>query len=573
MLRILTIFLIFVLHTSCDFSEKNVATKNNSNLIIKSLDANEFDNTKNSTIFELIIAETSIHNNDITTGLSYYNKIIKKYPNNLYIIKRISQLAHKEKQAQIALKYFKLWEKKEPNNIFIKQFILINLLRLEQYQIAISYWNKVLPASKNPSILLIQMIKKHVAITKISNSLQYMLQKNGENNHLLFLMAWISHEQNKYLETITYVDKLLNKNQYHKQLIDLKINSLLKTQGTIATTKYLQQYIKKYPQDLKMRFLLIKFLIEVNKKKQALQQLKQVQMHQKNNNPNILLNISLILIDLKKYIEAKHYLSKLSKHKKYYNLIQFYLGFIAEKQQKLNTALNYYRQVNKDSPKKIESQLKIVKILVLQNKWQEANQLFQQQLKQIIEPEKKIYAIVTYVTLLQKYNKFKQALDLLNNGLSKFPDSSDLLYSRSMVYERLNNIKQAEADLRVILKQQPNNPNILNALGYILADKTENYQEALKYIQQAIKQQPDNAAFIDSLGWVKYKLNEFKESIQLLNKSLSLMPDNNDEIRAHLIIVLWKDGQLQKAKKLWQDSIKKYPNSRFLDKIPQQWFN
>ena len=95
----------------------------------------------------------------------------------------------------------------------------------------------------------------------------------------------------------------------------------------------------------------------------------------------------------------------------------------------------------------------------------------------------------------------------------------DLLYSRAMLAEKMGRMDWLERDLKKVIEQDPENADVLNALGYTLADRTNRYQEAHDYIKRALDLSPDNFYILDSMGWVLYRLGRLEESIEYLKKA------------------------------------------------------
>jgi tetratricopeptide (TPR) repeat protein len=112
-----------------------------------------------------------------------------------------------------------------------------------------------------------------------------------------------------------------------------------------------------------------------------------------------------------------------------------------------------------------------------------------------------------------------------------------------------------EDDLRHALDLEPQNPAILNALGYFLTIRTERFQEALDLIQKALDIRPEDAAILDSMGWILFKLGRVEEAIPYLRKAFEKFPD--PEVAAHLGEALWVSGQQQEALKIWNTTLSK----------------
>ncbi len=176
---------------------------------------------------------------------------------------------------------------------------------------------------------------------------------------------------------------------------------------------------------------------------------------------------------------------------------------------------------------------------------------------------------ITKGELLRSARRYEQAMEVFNTALDIVPGNSDLLYARALVAEKLGRIDLLEADIRAILKTEPDNAHALNALGFTLADQTERYEEAYGYLKRAIEIMPDDAAIIDSWGWVHYRLGKYDIAIQLLRKALSRLEDA--EIAAHLGEVLWVSGKQQEAREVWQRALQKSPDDPMLQKVMQRF--
>jgi len=151
--------------------------------------------------------------------------------------------------------------------------------------------------------------------------------------------------------------------------------------------------------------------------------------------------------------------------------------------------------------------------------------------------------------LLQQAQQPEAAAESLRSGLLQQPDSVPLNYSLGLLMAQAGDVAAAEELFRKVLSLQPNNPTALNALGYTLTDLTDRHAEALGYIQRALELQPDDVSVIDSMGWVLYRLGRNTEALVYLKQAYLL--DDNPEIAAHLVEVLWKSGQLAAAKALF----------------------
>jgi len=158
--------------------------------------------------------------------------------------------------------------------------------------------------------------------------------------------------------------------------------------------------------------------------------------------------------------------------------------------------------------------------------------------------------------------------DAYARGLAALPDTLELLYARALMWERQDQIAQAEADLRRILVIEPDNVAALNALGYTLADRTTRYREALALIDRARVAAPDNPAIIDSYGWVLFRLGRLREALEQLRRAYMLQKDA--DIASHLAQVLWAMGRRDEARRYFEEARRIDPANRTLQRAQRE---
>ncbi|WP_377509117.1 tetratricopeptide repeat protein [Octadecabacter sp. R77987] len=146
------------------------------------------------------------------------------------------------------------------------------------------------------------------------------------------------------------------------------------------------------------------------------------------------------------------------------------------------------------------------------------------------------------------------------------PDRWWPLYTRGITFERMGNWPSAEADLRAALDLQPDNPNILNYLGYTMVEEQVNLDEALAMIEKAAAARPDSGAITDSLGWVLYRLGRFDEAVEPMERAAALEPVD-PIINDHLGDVFWAVGRDVEARFQWQRALSFDPEAEDANRI------
>jgi tetratricopeptide (TPR) repeat protein len=129
-----------------------------------------------------------------------------------------------------------------------------------------------------------------------------------------------------------------------------------------------------------------------------------------------------------------------------------------------------------------------------------------------------------------------------------------LYYTRAIAYERSKQWDLAEADFRKALEFEPDQPLVLNYLGYSLVEQRRNLDEALDMIERAVAGQPDDGYITDSLGWVLYRLGRYDEALPHMLRAVELTPAD-PVINDHLGDVLWMVGRKREAEFQWRRAL------------------
>jgi tetratricopeptide (TPR) repeat protein len=141
---------------------------------------------------------------------------------------------------------------------------------------------------------------------------------------------------------------------------------------------------------------------------------------------------------------------------------------------------------------------------------------------------------------------------------------------RAELLLRMGELDQAIDQYEVAVKRWPDSALSLNALGYTLADRTDEYRQAEKLIRKAIKLDPENPAIIDSLGWVLYKLGRHEEALVELERAYEMFDD--PEVAAHIVEVLAAMEREDEALEILEKAEEKTPDSKLLASVRDRIF-
>jgi tetratricopeptide (TPR) repeat protein len=162
-------------------------------------------------------------------------------------------------------------------------------------------------------------------------------------------------------------------------------------------------------------------------------------------------------------------------------------------------------------------------------------------------------AQVTLADLLRADERYDESAKVLDGLIQAKGDAADwkLLYMRAVDYEESDRWADAERDLQSALKKRPDEPELLNFLGYSWIDRGVRLPEAIAMVEKAVDLQPDSGAMIDSLGWGYYRLGNYPAAVRQLEKAIILEPGDPD-VNNHLGDAYWKVGRKVEAEFQWR---------------------
>ena len=171
---------------------------------------------------------------------------------------------------------------------------------------------------------------------------------------------------------------------------------------------------------------------------------------------------------------------------------------------------------------------------------------------------------------LRGSEKFVEAIKVYDTALSMIatpgPENWALYYARGICHERQNEFPLAEADMRKALELQPDEPQVLNYLGYSYVDRGENLDEALDMIKRAVKARPDSGYIIDSLAWAYFRLGRYPDALAPMEKA-SLLEPVDPVVTDHLGDVYWAVGRTREAEFQWHRALSFKPTDKDATRI------
>jgi tetratricopeptide (TPR) repeat protein len=246
------------------------------------------------------------------------------------------------------------------------------------------------------------------------------------------------------------------------------------------------------------------------------------------------------------------------------------LADLYEQLKKPEFAIKVYERVPAASPLRRNSEIQLAINLDSLERTDEARQHLD---KLIVQRPTDLEAITALGNILRGRKMFTECAETYAKGIATIakPEKPHWLifYFRGICHERSKQWAKAEADLKKSLELFPDQPHVLNYLGYSWIDQGVNLDEGMTMIRRAVDQRPDDGYIVDSLGWAYYRIAKFDEAVRYLERAVELKPED-PTINDHLGDAYWRVGRTLEARFQWAHARDLKPEPEELVKIDEK---
>jgi tetratricopeptide (TPR) repeat protein len=490
---------------------------------------------------------------------------LAKATRDLRVVRRAAQLAYASRQMEQTLEAFKLWHELEPQAAMPNQMMATVLVSGGKLEEARPYLVELLASdSNNAGRNFVQIYPLFVrspdkqGVYKMLRELAQPYPRVAEMHWVLAQAAEAAAQHEEALREVRLA-RDLRPEWDAAVLLEAQLLQAKAPAEALATTK---KFVDAYPEAHEVRLAYARALLEQKQYAESRVQFQKL-LKTKPDNAELAFAIALLSIQMGELDRAEVELKQtLSVGKRDSATVHYYLGQLNEAKKNDLVALQEYQQV-KEGETVFPSRMRIAYLLVKAGKVNEAREVLQQTSAR--NNQQRAQLILTEAQILRDAKKFELASQVLSQGLEKLPNNPELMYEAAMLAEKQGKTAISEDLLRKLIKVAPDHAHAYNALGYSMLERKVRLDEAMKLVEKAYQLDPDDAAIMDSMGWGYYLTGNLTKSLEFMRRAYATFPD--PEVAAHMGEVLWQKGEREEAKNIWQDSLKKNPDSTALKAV------
>ena len=555
--------------TGCTSLQVGGSQQADDSIQIRKAQSEKYD-AQSDLMYQVLVGELSGQLGDVERALEHYVNAAQ-ISDDPAVAERATRIAMFAKNWNAGLIAAKRWEALVGSNLEISQILGVMELRNGNIDGAVPHFEKIMIAAddspaKGYSIIGAVLAREPDAEASLA-LLQKLVNKNFENPYGHLTMASLAFQARDFQRTIDESEIALG---FKPDLIEaraMRAQALMNLDETDKALAEMKIIVEEEPGNREMRTAYSRMLIGAERYDEAITEFELL-LRENPNDGELIYRLGLLYLQKEQYGKAKVKFQRLVDRKQRVDEAHYYIGRAEKKNKKI--MLKQLMNMKKCQKANITLMPKRASHLSTQNEMisVKAQSYLKDLRRSLSSPEAIIEVYLVEGQLLHDEKLFVAAMDLYSEGLQEFPGHSDLLYARALMAEEIDRIDLLEADLRLILAEDPNNASALNALGYTLADHNSRVDEALGYIKKALEIRPDDPAVMDSMGWVQFRLGNYAEAETYLRKAFEILEDT--EIAGHLVELFWAQGNYDEARKIMNDMLERYPDDEYILELKQR---
>ncbi len=528
----------------------------------------EYGNFTEEQLYQAIISELGAQRGDLgEAGDNYFGLAMQT--RDLGIIQRAVQFASVNNDVNALMQLGLLWAEVDPTAARPHLMLSFQFLEAGNFQQALSHMTRVIELGGEIDFSALAartgQLDRRTRSTLIEN-LRPLVEEFADQTSVRVALVQLLAQNGEFDQALKEFESLEELSQSNPRMVMLHAQILQRAGDIEAALEVMSDGVVLFADDKTLRLSYARLLIQNESFEEAQEQFA-LMLVQDPQDWETLFSMGLLDIEMEEYESAASRFRQLVSVDQRADESQYYLGIVNEQLEDIEQAIVHYREVRIGTQNFLAAQQQATRLSIGLGNIEEAHA----HLSRLSRGQPRLEVLFNTIEsgALIQAGLPEEAQTLLDRALNKYPNETDLLFARVLLYDSLGDQAGSEKDLRQIILMKPDDSRALNHLGYMLADQTERYEEALELLERAIAISPEDPAIIDSLGWAQYKLGRYDEALTNLRRAFAVFPDH--EVASHVGEVLWVMGRREEAVDVWREALETRPDSELIKEVVERF--
>lgn len=516
----------------------------------------EYTDFEPETLYLLLSAEIAAQRGRYDVTLVNYLKAAQQ-SRDKNVIERAMRIAQSLNGDNAQKQLAELWLDVDPKSLQALRVSAIQAVKRNELEAALEYMEQILDQGGDADFDSLAAMAGNLPPEQQQELLalyEEMASRHPDTPELEYSIALLLKITGDPEAALRRLEPLLAKKSNFQPAIILKGDLLYQAGKENEALDHLMVNTRRFPTNRQMGTLYGRMLISEGELQAAQDEFSRL-VKRYPDNPGLRLSHALVALENGQLELAKEELTQLTVQGHHTSEASYYLGRIEDEAGNAEQAIGYYQSVEQGNYY-LPSLARASALLAAEGRLEDA--LDNLRSLRSANPERAENFWLLEVNLLLDQGLQQEALEAGSSALEEYPENLQIRYARAMLFDALDQPGKAEEDLKRIVENNPENAVALNALGYILATRTDRLKEARGYIEQALALDPENPAILDSMGWVLLQEGQIKPALDYLSRAWAAYPD--PEVAAHYGEALWMSGAEEQAQIIWKEGLEQDAN-------------
>ena len=517
----------------------------------------EYGNFEEEELYRAIVGELEANRGNLEgAGDSYLDLALSS--KDLGVIRRAVRFASLANDTNAILQLGLLWSEVDPEDPQPQLLLAIEFLDSGAFDRALPRMARVLELGGTIDFSALssrtgQLNPQSRAL--LVDALQPLIDQFPDNDSLLLARVQLLAQSGEFDQALAAFEAVEDEVTATAGTVLLEAQILQNMDRFDDAIRVMRSGVRRFEQDPVLRSTLARLLISQDQLASALREYATL-IEQFPQNWEARYAMAITHLELEQHGEAVEQLQALIDADQQVDESRYMMGVAFERDEQFDRAIDNYRLVSIGTNNFLAAQQQATRLSIAQGNFDDAHDWLQRVSRG--QPRLEILLITLEAQLLQQAGEGERAKRLLDTSLNRFPGEVDLLFSRVLYFDSQGDLEGSERDLRSIIEIKPDDARALNHLGYMLANQTSRYDEALQLLERAIALNPGDPATTDSLAWAQYKLGRYDEALANIRRAFAAFPD--PEVASHMGEILWAMGRREEALAVWERALEEAPN-------------
>jgi tetratricopeptide (TPR) repeat protein len=519
-------------------------------------------------VYRVLAAESLYLRGEILSAAQVYIALAERY-GDAGLAQRAYDLSASSGNAQLLGQASQLNTELNPNRIESWQVSVVLALRANDVEKAWQSWRSfyqqgLARGSSEKSLYLATatLVQDDLPIDTLI-ALSVRIAQEQPSPHADFVQVMFLASAGRLSEAYERLMQSLKTYPDQPELIQMLASLSLKMSDGRGVDE-LAAYVDRHADDLVVAEQLARLYVTLQRLPEAKAQFARL-LEKNPRLTSVSMSLALIELELGNASTAEVLLLPLLQDRRLADMARYYLGQAYYFQQQPEAAMSQWKQVVQGTYR-LDSLVWRAQLLAQEKRYAEAEKLLSG--FESADEGEYLRWVQAQVRLMTRQKKYQTALPLLDKALFSYPHIVEFWQDRADIKYQLLDKVGFESDIREAMKLAPDNADVLNALGFYLADQKKSLAEARQLLEKADQLTPNKYYILDSLGWLAYQEGRYEQALILLDQAYVMKAD--PEILRHRLTVLLAMKQEAKAKALAKQEAKQFGDDVHLMKFLKQ---